>query len=169
MKALFLLADGFDDLHLFCPLYRLQEEGIDVTLATPGGGKVTGQHGYVMEGDTPIRELNPQEYDLLVIPGGKSPEHLRLREEAVDVTRTFMEENQRVAALGRGGQLLISAGALNGRQATCAPAIRDDFRAAGAMFRDESVVVDGNLITARGHEALPEFCRQLIASLGARA
>src|SRR5215813_7843576 len=115
MKALILVADGFDDLQLFCPWYRLQEEGLAVTLASPGGQAVTGQHGYRVEVDTPIHELNPSEYDLLLIPGGASPERLRLREEAVDVARTFMEEDRRVATLGHGPQLLISAGALSGR------------------------------------------------------
>src|SRR5262249_39073678 len=68
MKALILVADGFDDLQLFCPWYRLQEEGLAVTLASPGGQAVTGQHGYRVEVDTPIHELNPSEYDLLLIP-----------------------------------------------------------------------------------------------------
>jgi protease I len=169
MNALILSADGFDDLELFYPWYRLQEEGLRVTLASPGGQTITGAHGYRIEADMPIRELNPAEYDLLVIPGGAAPERLRLREEAVDVARTFMEEDRRVAALCRGPQLLISAGALSARQVTCSPAIRDDVRAAGASYRDESVVVDGNLITCRGSDELPEFCRQLLACLGARA
>ena len=169
MKALILTADGFDDLELFYPWYRLQEEGFEVTLATPGGHAATGQHGYRVEADTPIRELNPSEYDLLLVPGGAAPERLRLREEAVDVARTFMEEGRRVAVLSRGPQLLLSAGALQGRQLTSAPAIRDDLRAADASYRDASVVIDGNLISGRGADDLPEFCRQLMAALGARA
>ena len=169
MKALFLVADGFEDLELFYPWLRLREEGTETTLATPGGQTVTGMHGYKVEADAPIREVNPGEYDLLVIPGGRSPERLRLREEAVDVARTFMEDDRHVAALCRGPQLLISAGALNGRRVTSNPGIRDDLRAAGAVYRDESVVVDGNLITCRGNEELPEFCRQLLAALSTRA
>jgi protease I len=169
MKALILAADGFDDLELFCLRYRLQEEGLSVTLASPNGKAVTGLHGYRAEADMPIREVNPTEYDLLLIPGGTAPERLRLREEAVDVARTFMEEDRHVAALCRGPQLLISAGALNGRRVTSNPGIRDDLRAAGAVYRDESVVVDGNLITCRGNEELPEFCRQLLAALSTRA
>ena len=117
----------------------------------------------------PIRELNPMEYDVLLVPGGGSPERLRLREEAVDIARTFMEEDRRVAAICRGPQLLISAGALSGRTATCTPALRDDIRAAGAVYRDEAVVVDGNLITCRGVDDLPLFCRQLMAGLNVRA
>jgi protease I len=169
VKALILIADGFDDLEMIYPWYRLREEGIEVTVAAPAGNIVTGQHGYKVEPDMPIRELNPGEYDLLLIPGGASPERLRLREEAVDVARTFMDEDRRVAVIGRAIQLLISASALSGRQATCAPALRDDLRAAGGTYRDDSVVMDGNLLTCRGGEALPGFCRKLLTVLGARA
>jgi protease I len=165
MKALILAADGFEDLELFGLWHRLREEGVEVTLASPTGHKLTGAHGYHLEPDMPIREVNPSEYDLLVIPGGASPERLRLREEAVGVARTFMEDDRRVAVIGRGIQLLISAGALNGRQATCAPAIRDDIRAAGANYRDESVVVDGNLLSCRGVDELPDCYRQLLTAV----
>jgi protease I len=168
MKALILLADGFDDVQFFCPWYRLREEGIEVTLASPAGKTVTGLHGYQVEPDMPIIEVNPAEYDLLVVPGGQAPERLRLREEAVDIARTFMDEDRRVATLGHGPQLLLSAGALNGRHATCAPGIRDDLRAAGASYHDESIVTDGNLITARGQGELPDFCRALLMPLPSR-
>ncbi len=168
MKALILVADGFDDLELFCPWYRLREECVEVTLASPGGKTVTGQHGYRVEVDMPIREANPAEYELLVVPGGTSPERLRLREEAVDVARTFMDDERRVAVLCRGPQLLISACALGGRQLTSAPEIRDDIRAAGGTYRDEAVILDGNLISCRGHADLPEFCRMLLAVLAPR-
>jgi protease I len=169
MKALVLLADGFEDLELFCPWYRLQEEGVDVTIASPTGRTVTGRHGYAVEADMPIREVNPAEYDLLLIPGGRSPEGLRLREEAVDVARTFIEEEKRIAAICHGPQLLLSAGVLNGRSVTCARAIRDDMRAAGANYRDEAVVVDGNILTSRGPDDLPQFCQHLVALVQAQA
>lgn len=169
MKALILIADGFDDVELFCPWYRLQEEGVAVTLTSPSSQPVTGAHGYRVEPDMPIHELNPAEYELLFIPGGSAPEKLRLREEAVDVARTFMEEERLVAAIGHGPQLLISAQALDGHTVTCAPGIRDDVRAAGASYRDEAVVADGHLITGRGHSDLPPFCQQIIAALGSRA
>src|SRR3954464_14127983 len=126
MKALILVADGFEDLELFCPWYRPQEEGGDTTLSSATGGAVTGKQGYVVGADMPIREVNPAEYDLLLIPGGRSPEALRLREEALDVTRTFVEEEKPIAAICHGPQLLLSAGALNGRAITCALTIRDD-------------------------------------------
>lgn len=165
MKALILLADGFEDLHLFYPWYRLREAGSQVTLASPTGKSVTGRHGHVAACDMPIHEANPSEYDLLIIPGGYSPEKLRLREEAVDVARTFLDEDRVVAAVGHAAQLLLSAGAVNGRQLTSAPEVRDDVRAAGGTYRDEAVVIDGNLITCRDSDALPDLSKALLAGL----
>jgi protease I len=170
MKALILVADGFEELTLFLPWYRLREEGVGVRLASPLMHVLTGEHDYRVEPDTTIHEVNPAEYDLLLIPDGPCGERLRVREEAVDVTRTFMQEGMRVAAVGHGLQLLISAGALDGRRVTCSPGIRDDVRAAGANYRDEAVVLDGNLITARGADDLPAFARALVRAMaGGRA
>jgi protease I len=169
MKALFLIADGFEDVQFFCPFYRLQEEGISVTVAAANDRyPATGLHGYRIEPDMPIPELNPSEYDILVIPGGRAPEKLRLREEAVDVARTFAQDGALIAAIGHGPQLLSSAGALDGKSLTCDPGIRDDIRFAASVYRDEAVVVDGPLITARGNDDLPEFCAQIVMALCAR-
>lgn len=161
MKALILIADGFEELTLFVPWYRLREEGVKVTLASPLLHALTGQHGYTVEPNARIHDLNPADFDLLLIPDGISAERLRLREAAVDVTRTFSQEG-RIAALGHGPQLLISAGAVDGRTVTCSPGIRDDVRAAGATYRDEPFVLDGNLLTGRGADDLPEFTRAMV-------
>lgn len=168
MKALILVADGFEDLTLFLPWYRLREEGADVRLASPRMHVLTGEHGYRVEPDTTIHEVNPAEFDLLLIPDGSCGERLRVREEAVDVARTFMQEGMRVATIGHGAQLLISAGSLDGRRVTCSPGIRDDVRAAGALYRDEGVVLDGNLLTSRGPDDLPTFSRTLQRMLGVK-
>jgi protease I len=170
MTALILVEDGFEDLSLFLPWYRLREEGVEVRLASPMMHALTGQHGYRVEPDVRIHEVSPAEYDLLVIPDGPACERLRLREEAVDVTRTFVEDARPVAAVGHGPQLLLSAGALDGKTVTCSPGIRDDVRAAGAAYRDEAVVLDGNLLTGRGPDDLPAFCTQVVrlAKAGAR-
>jgi len=169
MKALILAADGFEDLTVFLPWYRLREEGVEVRLAGPMMHALTGLHGYQIEPDIRIHEVNPAEFDALIIPDGPAAERLRLLEEAVDVTRTFVQDGgTRVAAIGHGPQLLISAGVLDGRSVTCDPGIRDDVRAAGASYRDEGVVRDGNLITVRGRDDLPSFCRLFVAKLAVR-
>lgn len=165
MKALVLADNGFEDLSLIVPWYRLREEGIEVTLACPFLHAVSGTHGYVVEPDAAISAINPADYDLLVIPHGPAVERLRQREEAVDVTRTFIDGGLKVAAIGHGAQLLISAGTLDGRRVTCSPGIRDDVRAAGAVYTDEATVVDGALLTGRGPDDLPAFTAALMALL----
>lgn len=168
MKALILVADGFEDLTLFLPWYRLREEGFDVRLAAPLMHAVTGLHGYRVEPDARIFEVNPTEYDAVLVPDGPCAEKLRQREEAVDVIRTFVQDGvSRVGAIGHGPQLLISGGVLDGRLVTCDPGIRDDVRAAGAVYRDAAVVRDGALVTARGADDLPEFCREFVRALAA--
>ncbi len=168
MKALILVTDGFEDLTLFLPWYRLREEGVTVHLASPLMHALTGLHGYRVEPDARIHEVNPAEYDAVVVPDGRCVEKLRQREAAVDVIRTFVSDgSSRVAAIGHGAQLLISGGVLDGRVVTCDPGIRDDVRAAGAIYRDEPVVRDGNLITARGADDLPAFCREFVRALAA--
>jgi len=170
MNVLILVDDGFEDLTLFLPWYRLREEGFDVRLASPRMHVLCGQHGYRVEPDITIHQVNPAEFDLLLIPDGSCGERLRIREEAVDVARTFMQEGMRVAAIGHGTQLLISAGTLDGRQVTCSAGIRDDVRAAGASYRDEAVVLDGNLLTTRGADDLPAFAAAVVQMLaGVRA
>lgn len=166
MKALILVADGFEDLTLFVPWYRLREEDVAVTLAAPFLHAVSGTHGYVVEPDAVIHEVNPADFDVLLIPDGPAAERLRLREEAVDVARTFVEDGMKVAAIGHGLQVLISAGALDGRRVTCAPGIRDDVRAAGAIYSDEATVLDNTLLTGRGPDDLPAFAQALMAHLG---
>lgn len=164
MNALILLADRFEDVSLLYPWYRLREEGVDVTLASTLLHAAEGMHGYRVEPDVRIHAVNPAEFDLLLIPDGRAAEQLRQQEGAVDLARTFMQEGK-VAAIGHGAQLLISAGALDSRTVTCSPGIRDDVRAAGAIYRDESAVQDGNLLTGRGPDDLPEFGRALVRFL----
>ncbi len=167
MRALILVADGFEDLSLYLPWYRLREEGVDVTLASPLMHALAGLRGYVIEPDCPIHAVNPDDFDLLLIPDGRAPERLRQREEAVDVVRTFAQDGRMVAAMGHGPQVLISAGILDGKTLTCSPGIRDDVRMAGASYRDEATILDGVLLTGRGPDDLPEYCLRLIALLKA--
>jgi len=162
MKALVIAADGFEDMELFYPVYRLREQGWDVTLAAPGTKTITGKHGYAIKPDLPISEVNPDGYSVLIIPGGKGPEEVRLDPDALDVVRHFFELKKPVAAICHGPQVLVSAGVLKGRKATCWRGVKDDGVAAGARYSDAEVVVDGNLVTSRMPDDLPAFMRETI-------
>jgi protease I len=164
MKALILVADDVEDIEFFYPLYRLQEEGWEIDVATPDARKIVGKHGYDYEPDMKISDVDAQDYDLLVLPGGKAPEKVRLQPKAVEIARSMLESGKTVAAVCHGIQTLISADVLKGRKATCWPGIRDDAKAAGAEYLDQEVVVDGNLVTSRCPEDLPAFCRETLAA-----
>ena len=162
MKALILAADGVEDSELLYPYYRLQEEGADVHIAGPCACKMTGKHGYEIEADMTFSNASAADYDLLILPGGKAPETVRLDENAVAITKEMFEAGKIVGAICHGAQTLISADVLDGKNATCWPGIRDDVKAAGANYSDQEVVVDGNLITSRCPDDLPAFCRAIL-------
>lgn len=165
MRALILVADHVEDLEFFYPYYRLQEEGFEVDVATSDGKEIVGKHGYDFQPNASFAQVNASDYDLLVLPGGKAPETVRLQPEAVRIARTMMESDKTVAAICHGVQTLISAGMLHGRKATCWKGIRDDLKAAGAEYLDQEVVVDGNLVSSRSPEDLPAFCREMLAAV----
>ncbi len=165
MKALILTADGFEDSELFYPYYRLKEAQIPVVLAAPEAGTVEGKSGYSFEADKAFSDLAADDYDILVLPGGKGPETVRLDEHAVNIARELMEKGKLVASVCHGAQILISADVVRGRTATCWKGIRDDLKAAGANYRDEEVVVDQNLISSRCPSDLPAFMRELFKAI----
>jgi protease I len=165
MKALIISADNFEDTELLVPYYRLKEEGIYVDIASINKGRIKGKHGYEVEVNKTLKEVKPDEYDILILPGGKAPEAIRKEKEALDIARHFFEKNKPVAAICHGPQTLISANLLKGRHATCYRTVADELKASGALYEDKEVVVDGNLITSRQPSDLPSFMREIIKAI----
>ena len=166
MKALILSADNFEDSELLVPLYRLQEAGYSVEIASLSRGVISGKRGYEVTAGKSFTEIIPEEYAVLVLPGGKAPAAIRNDAAVRDIARSFMTSGKPVAAICHGPQLLISAGLLAGRRATCYRSVADELRAAGARYEDCDVVVDGNLVTSRQPADLPAFMRELMRILG---
>lgn len=166
MKALMISADNFEDSELLVPYYRLKEAGIEVTLASMKRGTITGKHGYEVSVDKSLDEVNPDEYGILVLPGGKAPEAVRKEEKALNIARSFFTANKPVAAICHGPQTLISAGLLMGRRATCYSSVANEMRDARALYEDSEVVVDGNLVTSRQPDDLPAFMRETMKKIG---
>lgn len=166
MKVLVISADNFEDIELFYPLHRLKEEGVTVEVASMKEGAITGKHGYSIHVDLTLTEVKPEEFDMLVLPGGRAPERVRLEEKALEIAGYFFKENKPVGAICHGVQVLISAGVMRGRKATCFIGIRDDLKSAGARYEDKEVVVDGNLVTSRNPDDLYAFGRELVRKLG---
>ena len=165
-SVLVLAADLFEDMELLYPLYRLREEDVRVTLASPGGASVTGKKGHgPVEVDTATTEVAAGDFDALVIPGGFAPDKLRREEHVLDLVRAFDESGKPIAFICHAGWVPISAGILKGRRATSVGAIRDDMVNAGVDWVDEETVVDGNLITARDPGDLGPWMKALLAAL----
>lgn len=165
MRALIVSADSFEDTELLVPYYRLKEEGLDVHVASITNAKIRGKHGYEVIVDKALRDISPSEYDLLLLPGGNAPDALRKNKEALDIARYFVQHNKLVCAICHGPQVLITAGLLNGRRATCYKSVAEELKASGALYEDKEVVVDGNLVTSRQPADLPAFLKQTIRKL----
>ena len=165
MKALIISADNFEDTELLVPYYRLQEEGIDLDVASMNNGTIRGKHGYEVAVTKNLDEVRPDEYDILILPGGKAPETIRKEGTAVAIARDFFRNGKPVAAICHGPQTLITAGLLNGRRATCYRSVAQEMKDAGARYEDAEVVVDGNLVTSRQPADIPAFVRETLRAL----
>ena len=169
MKALFISADMYEDTELLLPFYRLLEEGINVDIASMKKGRIKGKHGYEVDVTKTLAQVTPNDYDILVLPGGKAPEAVRKEQRAVEIARDFFTKGKPVAAICHGPQTLITAGLLKGRHATCYRTVADELKASGAIYEDREVVVDGNLVTSRQPSDLPAFMRETMKMIRSAA
>lgn len=166
MKALILSANNFEDTELLVPLYRLREAGYTVDVASTTRETIRGKHGYEVPVTKIFSEISSRDYDVLVIPGGKAPAAIRSDKTVQEIARNFVTEGKPIAAICHGPQILVSAGLLKGRRATCYSDVAKELKEIGALYEDSEVVVDGRLITARQPEDLPAFNRELMRMLG---
>lgn len=162
MKVLIITADNFEDSEFFAPYYRFIEEGFQVDIASIRKGKIKGKHGYEIEAGKTLREVNPADYDMLLLPGGKAPEAIRKEQAAIDIARHFFTAGKPVAAICHGPQTLITAGLLKGMHATCYKSVAPEMKEAGALYEDSEVVVHGNLVTSRQPSDIPAFMREIM-------
>lgn len=165
MKALIVSADGFEDSELVQPHEELAQAGIAVDIASLRKGPIKGKHGHVVQANLAVNEIDAKDYDALVLPGGKAPGKLRQNQAVLELTRQFMAAHKLVAAICHGPQILLSAGVLQGRTATCYKSVAGELRAAGVNYVDREVVVDANLITARQPSDLPAFIDAIVRAL----
>jgi protease I len=165
MKALIISADHFEDSELLVPYYRLKEEGVEVVVASLRRAVITGKHGYEVPVDLTLNEVNPDDYAILVLPGGAAPAEVRKEPKALEIAQAFFAKNKPVAAICHGPQVLISAGLMKGRRATCYKSVTDELKEAGALYEDQDVVVDARLVTSRQPGDLPAFMREMMKQL----
>jgi protease I len=165
MRALIISADNFEDTELLVPYYRLKEEEIEVDIASIKKGAIKGKHGYEVDVDKTLKEVDPDNYDILILPGGKAPETIRKDNNALAIAKDFFYKNKPVSAVCHGPQTLISAGLLKGKHATCYKSVAKEMKDAGVLYEDKEVIVDGNLVTSRQPSDLPAFMRETMKFL----
>ncbi|HEV2127281.1 MAG TPA: type 1 glutamine amidotransferase domain-containing protein, partial [Thermomicrobiales bacterium] len=167
-KVAMVLAPNFEDVEATDPKQALEQAGAQVTIIGIEKGEIEGKKGAKLEATETFETAKPEDYDMLVIPGGGSPENLRIHDAAVAFTRQFVESGKPVGSICHGPQLLISAEVIGGRTVTAVAKIRDDIKNAKANYVDEELVVDGNLITSRVPKDLPAFNQALLTALAER-
>ena len=170
-KVLVAIGDFSEAMETYYMVFRLMEEGIEPVVAAasvkqlqmvvhdfdPKYTNYTEKLGYFIQTNVAYQDVNPADYDALMIPGGRGPEEIRQYKEALDITRYFLDKKLPLGAMCHGPQLIYAARNMKGRRMAAFHGIRADVEAAGATFVDEPVVVDGNLVTSRGWPDLPDF------------
>ena len=183
-SILMLVGDYVEDYEVMVPFQALQMVGYTVHAVCPGkiAGEVVRTAIHDFEGDQTYSEkrghnfalnatfeqVKAEEYDALLIPGGRAPEYLRLNARVLEIVRYFVKEKKPIAAICHAAQLLAAANVLEGRRCTCYPAVSPDVTRAGGTFVDVAMtesVTDGNLVTAPAWPAHPAWLAQFLAVL----
>ncbi len=153
-----LVAEGFHDGEAYMPIGYLINQGYNVTVIGPERGVVRAYNSdFTIRIDKAVHEVNVGDFEALVLPGGTGPSVLREDERVVDFVRNFWETGKVTAAICHGPQVLITAGVMEGKTSTGVGAIQQELEEAGVVYVDESVVIDGNLITSRIPTDLHDF------------
>ncbi|MDH5418801.1 MAG: type 1 glutamine amidotransferase [Candidatus Bathyarchaeota archaeon] len=168
-KVLLFVENGFEDRELMYPYYRFQEAGYKVDVVGPGA-KVTynGEYGLTLKSDFSPQDVNIEDYAAIIIPGGRAPDRMRTNKGLVNLAKEAFQKGKVMAAICHGPQLLIEAGLVKGKRATCYVSVSTDLKNAGGIYLNKSVVVDGNLVTSRFPADLPDFCRETLRLLEKR-
>lgn len=170
-RVAMILAAMFEDSEFRIPHDGLRRSGHEVVLiGSAARRQLEGKQGdETVVTELSIRGAAPGEFDALVIPGGYSPDKLRLDREMVAFTRDMVQAGKPVAAICHAGSLLIEADVVRGRQLTSWPSIKTDLINAGARWIDRAVVRDENLITSRKPDDLDQFTDAILSALDERA
>ena len=166
-RVLIIATDGFEEWELFGPREILQKRGAEIVLASlkkePIQATVHDDPGKTIRPDLTIDEVNPDDFDALILPGGvRNPDTLRLHGNVVELIKAFDRQGKPIGAICHGPWLLVEADLLRGRSATSWPSIRTDLKNAGANVIDQAAVTDGNIVTSRNPDDVEPFTNALI-------
>ena len=167
-RVVMFVDEGFEDLEFWVTVMRVREEGAHVTIASGQGARTfAGKHGLSASSEARAADLDPNDYQAAVVPGGWAPDKLRRYPAITGLVRTLYEQNKIVGLICHAGLVGISAGIVKGHRATGSLGIKDDLVNAGATWVDEPAFRDGCLVWGRVVEDIPDFCRELVAAIEA--
>ncbi|HEY4525875.1 MAG TPA: type 1 glutamine amidotransferase domain-containing protein [Candidatus Paceibacterota bacterium] len=162
-KAIIITGKNVQDHEFIYPFYRLKEAGFDVVVATEDGKETIGNLGTKIPVDCTIASVKPEEYVLMVLPGGaKAMEYIRQNQQVLDMIRDWNETGKPIASICHAAQLLISAGVVKGRKISAYYSIKDDVNNAGGIYVDAPVVVDGNIVSSPHYKYLGDWMRETL-------
>ena len=164
-KVVVLVAEGFEDLEYWVTVMRLREEGAEVISVGPSQEPVSAKNFLEARADTTADVVDASELDGIVVPGGWAPDKLRRYPEITGLVRAVHESGKTVGIICHGGLVAISAGIVEGVNATGSLGIKDDLENAGATWVDKPAFREGNLVWGRVVPDIPAFCRELVAAL----
>lgn len=168
-KILIMLEKGVEDSEFIYPYYRFQEEGYKMDIVAPKAKtEYIGKRGGSFFSEFSPEQVNVDDYDAVIIPGGHASDRMRIHRNMVEIVKIANGKGKVIAAICHGPQMLIEADIVRGKTATSWPSVRTDLKNAGAKVVDEAAVVDGNLVTSRSPDDLPDFCRATIKLLAAK-
>ena len=166
-RVVLLAGEGFEDMELMYPLYRLGYEACaDVKVAGLNKGMtITGKNGMKVTADIAFKDLNVDDYDCLVIPGGQGPDHIRIFPEVIKFVQAFDKTGKPIAAICHGPQILITAKLLKGKTVTGWKSLVVDLEDAGAKYVNSPLVTSDQYIFSRQPTDAGFFCDAIVRSL----
>lgn len=165
-KIIAVMANSVEDVEYSFPAQALKDAGHSVTLVgAQANEKLTGKHGTEFTTDKGIDDINFDDYDALLIPGGFSPDNLRSDDRFVKLAKKFLLTDKPVFSICHGPQLLIQTGLVKGRTLTSYETVQTDLYYAGGIVKDEPVVIDRHLITSRTPDDLEAFNEAIVNEL----
>jgi protease I len=169
-RVLIVATDGFEQSELVQPKQKLEEQGIEITIASLETGEIKGWEdgdwGESVSVDITVDDASANDYDALLLPGGQmNPDALRMSGNVINLIREFDNAGKPIAAICHAPWLLIEADLVDGMTVTGWPSIRTDLENAGGDVVDQKVAVDGNLITSRNPDDIPAFTEALVDAL----
>jgi protease I len=167
-----LATDGVEQIELTEPAKALREAGAEVKIVSPQSGAIQGmdhdEKADVIPVDIELKDARPEAFDALLLPGGvANPDKLRAILEAVKFVGAFVAADKPIAAICHGPWTLINAGGVKGKRMTSWPSLQQDLINAGALWSDEPVVTDRQLLTSRKPDDIPKFNAAMIALFAA--